>query len=108
MLPVQADDIRPTIKLKLAPEGEEGQLEIHVSKTQLLQFLEREIPAATDLPEQKLGDQLIYHDVQLNKVRAASLKPTTIRLADGKLQLAGEPLVSGELNALYEHIVITT
>jgi hypothetical protein len=84
----------------------EGKLEIRVPKQRLFDEVTKGIPESVDLPDERLGNQLIYRDVELNKVKATGLKPSSLSFKEGKLYVEGAPSVKGELNCLYEHVVI--
>ena len=98
------DSIR--LKLKIPAAGKEGRLELRVPKARLISEIERAIPATTAIPDVKLGDKLIYRDVQLNKLKATGLKPKVLKFEDGVFRVEGTPEVTGDLNSLYNHVVI--
>jgi hypothetical protein len=50
----------------------------------------------------------MYRDVHLNKVKASGLKPSSLSLDGDFFRISGNPEVKGDLNALYEHVVVTT
>lgn len=98
---------KPTVTLTPPQTGADGKLVVVYPKAKLLEVLREAIPAAgVDLPDQKLGNQLIYRDVQLNKLKAVDLKPSSLTLEKDVIAVAGTPAVTGELNAKYEHVVI--
>jgi hypothetical protein len=104
--PDVADAIRVTIK---PPRGTtDGKLTVFVPKAKILEEVRKAIPESVALPDQRLGNQLIYRDVQLNKVKAVDLKPSSLSLQGDVFRVEGTPTVTGDLNALYEHVVITT
>src|SRR5205085_1930959 len=74
----------------------------------LLEQAHKAVPESVEIPDQELGNQLIYRDVQLNKLKAVGLKPDSLTIEDGRFNFTGTPRVSGVLNVLYEHIVVTT
>jgi hypothetical protein len=91
------------------PQGQSaGKLVVVMAKAKLLEEVRNAIPEAIPLPDQKLGNQLSYHDVQLNKVKVKDVRPSSLRLEGDVFHVAGTPTVTGELNALYEHVVIKT
>jgi hypothetical protein len=89
-------------------DGADGSLVVVMPKAKLLEAIAKAIPESADVPEQKLGDKLIYRDLRLSKVKATGLKPASLALDGNVFRFAGTPTVTGELNALYEHVVITT
>lgn len=105
-LPDARDEIRVTIT---PPQGgPNGRIVITLRKAKLLEEVRKAIPDSVALPDQKLGDKLIYRDVQLNHLTAVDLKPSSLTFDAGTFGFAGTPVVKGDLNALYEHVVITT
>jgi hypothetical protein len=104
--PDDQDEARVTLT---PPQGNaDGKLVIVFPKGKLLKEVHKSIPESVTLPDQKLGNQLIYRDVQLNDITAADLKPSSLTLDGGVFRVAGTPTVKGNLNAQYEHVVVTT
>jgi hypothetical protein len=96
----------PTVTITPPQGGTDGKLVIVYPKAKLLEEVRNAIPAEVALPDQKLGNQLIYHDVELNKVKAAGVKPASLALDKNVFTVAGTPTVNGDLNCKYEHIVV--
>lgn len=88
--------------------GAEGSLVVVMPKAKLLEAVGKAIPESADIPDQKLGNKLIYRDLTLGKVKATGLTPASLTLDGNVFRISGTPTVTGELNALYEHVVVTT
>jgi hypothetical protein len=96
-----------TIRLNVPKGSTDGELVVIAPKQALLAELEKAIPETVAIPNQKLGNQAIYRDVKLTDLKVGQIKPR-LSIDHEAIQVVGTPRLTGKLDALYEHVVVTT
>ncbi len=96
------------LDIKLPTANAAGSIRAAAPSDVVLKHITDAIPLSVRLPPQKFGDKAIYRDVRANNATVANLKPTSLQFRDNALFVAASPRLTGVLDMLYEHVVVTT